>query len=59
MSWTQWIDAPGSGHLRTFKEIITSCAAWWDLIPDQSLLASGVGSGDAFGSRTVDPGVLE
>ena len=44
-SWESWIDAPGSGHLRVFREVITSCEAWWDLVPDQSIFASGEGSG--------------
>lgn len=48
LAWTQWIDAPGSRCLRTFKEIITSCAEWWDLIPDQSLLTASMGSGYAL-----------
>lgn len=44
-SWEKWLDSSGSSHLQVFKEIITSCDEWWNLIPDQSILASGAGSG--------------
>lgn len=43
--WAQWLDAPGSHSLGVFREILTSLPAWWDLIPDQSLFASGTGEG--------------
>jgi hypothetical protein len=45
LGWRQWIDAPGPEHLRVFREVITACDGWWDLVPDQSLLVSGAGSG--------------
>jgi hypothetical protein len=44
-NWAAWIDSPGSRHLRVFQEVITSCDEWWDLIPDQSILAAGAGDG--------------
>ncbi len=44
-SFEAWIDAPGSRHLRVFKDIITAQEGWWDLIPDQMLFAGGAGSG--------------
>jgi hypothetical protein len=44
-TWRQWIDSPGSRQLRIFREVITSCDAWWDLVPDQSLFLSGAGAG--------------
>lgn len=44
MDWPKWLDAPGSRHLQVFKEVITSCEAWWTLVPDQSIIASGAGS---------------
>jgi hypothetical protein len=47
-SWDLWIDAPGSYSLSVFRELITSLPAWWDLIPDQSLFASGTGRGDSL-----------
>ena len=45
MSWEQWIDSLGSKHLEVFREVITSCDEWWNMIPDQSVFASGTGSG--------------
>lgn len=41
----EWLQAPGSANLKVFKEILTSLDGWWDLIPDQSILASGMSSG--------------
>lgn len=46
MDWEQWLDSPGTTSLRVFREIVTSCEAWWDLVPDQSLFIEGVGSGN-------------
>ena len=43
--WQEWLQAPGAGYLKIFRQIITSCEGWWDLIPDQSLFASGAGEG--------------
>lgn len=48
LTWEQWIGAPGARHLQVFKEVITSCAGWWNLVPDQSLFASSAGSGYAL-----------
>ena len=42
----QWLDSPGSQHLRIFQEVMTAIDGWWDLAPDASILASGAGSGD-------------
>jgi len=50
--WDEWLHAPGSRDLRVFKEIFTAIAGWWDLIPDQSLLMSGAGSGYALNTAT-------
>jgi len=47
MTWKQWGGTPGAGQLQIFKQIITSRARWWNLVPDQSLLASGARSGYA------------
>jgi hypothetical protein len=48
LRWDAWLDAPGSAHLKIFKDIITSCPGWWEMVPDPSLLASGAGSGFAL-----------
>ena len=45
MSWKEWMDSPGSANLRVFREVITSCDEWWNMIPDQSVFESGEGSG--------------
>ncbi|HZO90275.1 MAG TPA: glycoside hydrolase family 140 protein [Chthonomonadaceae bacterium] len=44
-TWRDWIDSPGALHLGIYKQIVTGCRAWWDLIPDQTVFASGEGSG--------------
>ena len=43
--WRDWVDAPGSRHLGVLRSIITSLKRWWDIIPNQSIIAKGVGSG--------------
>jgi len=43
--WQDWIDAPGSFQIATFRKIVESLPNWWDLIPDQSIIHRGVGSG--------------
>jgi hypothetical protein len=41
--WDSTFDTPGAGHVAKMKEIMTGLR-WWELIPDQSLYASGVSS---------------
>ena len=36
---------PGSCQLGVFRRIVTSLKAWWDIVPDQSIIASGAGNG--------------
>jgi hypothetical protein len=43
--WEKWLDSPGSRDLKVFRDVITSLPEWWKLVPDQSLLAAGTGSG--------------
>ena len=43
--WQEWIRAPGASHLSVFRSIITSLKQWWSIIPNQSIIAKGVGSG--------------
>jgi uncharacterized protein DUF4038/collagenase-like protein with putative collagen-binding domain len=45
--WRRWIDSPGSRDLKVFREIITACEDWWEMLPDASLLAAGAGEGFA------------
>lgn len=47
-SWRSWLDSTGSLHMRTYREIVTACHEWWNLIPDQSVFADGEGSGLAL-----------
>ena len=54
--WPEWLDAPGSRHLRAFKDIVTSCDGWWNPMPDQSVFVSGAGSGYALNTATRDAG---
>jgi len=53
--WKEWIDAPGSGQLRVFRDIVTSCDQWWGMVPDQSILASGAGSGHGLNVAARSP----
>jgi len=43
--WQDWINSPGSFHIGVFRRIITSLKRWWDIIPNQSVIAKGAGSG--------------
>ena len=45
MDYERWLDAPGSRHLQVFREVVTSCDEWWNMVPDQSIFASGARSG--------------
>ena len=47
-SWRSWLDSTGSLHMRTYREVVTACREWWNLIPDQSVFADGEGSGLAL-----------
>jgi len=46
--WREWISSPGSTHLRIYREIVTSLREWWTIVPDQSIIARGTGSGLAL-----------
>ncbi|MDR3688681.1 MAG: DUF4038 domain-containing protein [Fimbriimonas sp.] len=43
--WQDWIDSPGSFQVGTYRKIAESLPSWWDIVPDQSILHRGVGSG--------------
>jgi hypothetical protein len=43
--WEAALDSPGARHLAVLARFFTSLA-WWRLVPDQSVIASGVGSGE-------------
>lgn len=40
-TWKQALDAPGAVQLRILKKVILDRTAWWNLVPDQSILVSG------------------
>jgi len=54
-NWTSTFDTPGAGHMTQFKAIATS-RPWWNMVPDQSVFASGVSSERTLNTalRTVD-----
>lgn len=41
--WESSFDTPGAGNVAKMKEILSSLN-WWELIPDQGVFATGVGS---------------
>jgi hypothetical protein len=43
-SWRQSLDAPGAAQVGVSRTILERLP-WWDLVPDQSLLASDAGNG--------------
>jgi hypothetical protein len=42
-NWISCLDAPGAGHMTLYRQIIES-RNWWEMLPNQCLFASGVGS---------------
>jgi len=40
-TWKQALDAPGAAQLGILKEIFLARDEWWELVPDQTLLAEG------------------
>ncbi len=40
-TWRKALDAPGAAQMGLLKRIFTQREAWWHLVPDQSILASG------------------
>ena len=45
--WEQTFDTPGADQVARTKQVLAS-RKWWELVPDQSLFASGVGSEKAL-----------
>ena len=41
--WENTFDSPGADNVAKMKEIVTSLP-WWDMVPDQGLFATGIGS---------------
>jgi hypothetical protein len=41
--WERTFDSPGARHVAIMKRVVTGLR-WWDMVPDQSLFASGVSS---------------
>ena len=40
-TWKQALDAPGAAQLGILKQAFLALDEWWELVPDQSLLAAG------------------
>jgi Protein of unknown function (DUF4038)/Putative collagen-binding domain of a collagenase len=40
-TWKQALDAPGARQLGILKKVFEARSEWWNLIPDQEILASG------------------
>ena len=40
-TWKQALDAPGARQMGVLKKIFLERQEWWDLVPDQTVLASG------------------
>lgn len=40
-TWKKALDAPGAVQMRILKKVFTDRKEWWNLVPDQSILASG------------------
>jgi hypothetical protein len=38
--WRQALDAPGAAQLTILREVLTQRHEWWNLVPDQSLVAA-------------------
>ena len=43
--WKEWVDSPGAESMKVFKEIMTSCEEWWEIVPDQSIIVEGARGG--------------
>lgn len=41
--WERTFDTPGASHVARMKEIVTALR-WWEMVPDQGIFATGVGS---------------
>lgn len=53
--WDKTFDTPGAADVARMKEIATSLP-WWELVPDQSVFAAGIGSERTLNTvmRSVD-----
>lgn len=61
-TWRDALDAPGAAQLSVLKEVLLARNEWWDLVPDQSVIA-GCDGGDpklnvAARSRAGDWGLV-
>jgi len=44
-AWPSWIGSEGARHMGVCWQILTGLPEWWNLVPDQSILAAGESSG--------------
>jgi len=40
-TWREALDSPGARQMGALKEVFLSLEEWWNLVPDQTILASG------------------
>jgi hypothetical protein len=43
-NWRSWVDAPGAMQMPVIRGVFAA-RDWWNLVPDQSVFASGAGTG--------------
>jgi hypothetical protein len=43
--WREWMNAPGSRYVSVFRKIAEALPAWWNVVPDQSIIMDGARSG--------------
>jgi Protein of unknown function (DUF4038)/Putative collagen-binding domain of a collagenase len=53
--WDQTFDTPGARQVVRVKAVLASLK-WWELVPDQSLFASGVGSDETLNAAMRSTG---
>jgi hypothetical protein len=53
LSWKDWIDTPGAKQMKIVRDIFES-VDWWNLVPDQTILAGSVKGNAAARSANGD-----
>jgi hypothetical protein len=53
--WAEWINTPGAQQMGVCKKIVTSLPGWWNIIPDQSIITDGQGSGYTLNTAGRSP----
>lgn len=53
LTWKDWIDTPGAKQMKTVRDVFES-VDWWNLVPDQAILAGGLKGNAAARSANGD-----